>query len=245
VNTVALDTVRQALDTSAHLAPATRARRQAAMASFFTWAVRQGITDVDPVLRLSPVHVEPALPRGIPADQVQAILAAIPRARLRDRVLFGLIASTGLRAGEALRIHIEDVDLTRADERISIIGKGLRRRTVLLDDSRLVVLIKRLMAMLERKNGPLFVAEKNGTGGPLTYTSARTRWEQYTAAAGVDATLHQLRHSHATSLINGGVSLLTVKKRLGHANVASTLRYAELSDETADRELRAWRRTQG
>jgi integrase/recombinase XerD len=115
VNTVALDTVRQALDTSAHLAPATRARRQAAMASFFTWAVRQGITDVDPVLRLSPVHVEPALPRGIPADQVQAILAAIPRARLRDRVLFGLIASTGLRAGEALRIHIEDVDLTRAD----------------------------------------------------------------------------------------------------------------------------------
>jgi integrase/recombinase XerD len=244
VDTVTLDTVRDALDASAHLAPATRARRQAALASFFKWAVRQGITEIDPVLRLSAVHVEPPLPRGVPADQVQAILAGIPRDRLRDRVLFGLIASTGLRAGEALRIHIEDVDLTRGDERVSIIGKGLRRRTVLLDDPRLVVLIKRLVTVLGRNNGALFVAEKNGVGGSLSYTSARARWDQYTASAGVDATLHQLRHSHATALINGGVSLTTIKKRLGHRNIASTLRYAELSDETADNELRAWRRKQ-
>lgn len=48
----------------------------------------------------------------MPEGQVEAILAVIPRARLRDRVLFGLIAQTGLRAGEALAVHVEDLDLT-------------------------------------------------------------------------------------------------------------------------------------
>ena len=245
VDTITTTVVREALDASAHLAPATRARRQAAMSSFLRWCVRQELTDVDPTIRLDAVHVEPPLPRGVPREEVEKVLASIPRERLRDRVLFTLIYSTGLRASEALGLHVEDVDLTPGDEHFVVTGKGFRHRTVLLDDQRLVVLIKRLLARLGRPHGPVFVAEKNGTGAPLTYTSARVRWLTYTTATGVDATLHQLRHSHATELINGGVSITTVRKRLGHRNIASTLRYAELSDATADAELRAWRRKQG
>ena len=67
-------------------------------------------------------------------------------------------------------------------------------------------------------------------------------WVRYCAAAGVDATLHQLRHTHATELVNAGVSLATIRKRLGHRNLQTTLRYAEQSDAVADAELRAWRR---
>ena len=52
----------------------------------------------------------------------------------------------------------------------------------------------------------------------------------------------KLRHTHATELVNDGVSLATIRKRLGHKNIQTTLRYAEQSDETADAELRAWRR---
>jgi integrase len=51
-----------------------------------------------------------------------------------------------------------------------------------------------------------------------------------------------LRHTHATELVNEGVSLTTIRKRLGHKNVQTTLLYAEQSDATADAELRAWRR---
>jgi hypothetical protein len=54
----------------------------------------------------------------------------------------------------------------------------------------------------------------------------------------------QLRHSHATELVNGGVSLATIRRRLGHKNLQTTLRYAEQSDATADAEMRAWRRKQ-
>jgi len=62
------------------------------------------------------------------------------------------------------------------------------------------------------------------------------------AQAGVDCTLHQLRHTHATELVNDGVSLATIRKRLGHKNLQTTLRYAEQSDQAADAELRQWRR---
>jgi integrase len=54
--------------------------------------------------------------------------------------------------------------------------------------------------------------------------------------------LHQLRHTHATELVNTGVSLATIRKRLGHRNLQTTLSYAEQSDAVADAELRAWRR---
>ncbi len=49
-------------------------------------------------------------------------------------------------------------------------------------------------------------------------------------------------HHNATELINGGVSLSTIRKRLGHKNLQTTLRYAEQTDATTDAEVHAWRR---
>ena len=62
------------------------------------------------------------------------------------------------------------------------------------------------------------------------YQSALALWARYCADAGVTCTMHQLRHTHATELVNAGVSLATIRKRLGHQNVQTTLRYAEQSD---------------
>jgi integrase len=61
-------------------------------------------------------------------------------------------------------------------------------------------------------------------------------------STGISCTLHQLRHSHATEMVNGGVSLATIRKRLGHQYLQTTLRNAEISDSTADAEVRSWRR---
>ncbi len=172
----------------------------------------------------------------------RTILQAIPRSRPRDRLLFGLIAATGLRAGEALALYIEDLDLTPDDERLSVLGKGERRRTVLLDDPQLVAMLRRYLKATGYRHGPLFRAQKNGTGGPLSYQSAQRRWASYCAKAGVTATMHQLRHTHATELVNDGVSLATIRKRLGHKKLQTTQRYAEQTDHAADQELRQWRR---
>jgi len=113
---------------------------------------------------------------------------------------------------------------------------------VLLDDARLVRDVRAYLKRTGYTHGPLFRAAKNGRGGPLRYQSIQERWQRYCARAGVACTLHQLRHAHATELVNEGVSLATIRKRLGHKNLQTTLRYAELSDATADEEMRAWRR---
>jgi integrase len=90
--------------------------------------------------------------------------------------------------------------------------------------------------------GPLFRAQKNYQGGALRYQSAQALWTKYCQAVGISCSLHQLRHAHATELVNEGVSLSTIRKRLGHKNLQTTLRYAQQSDTSADAEIRAWRR---
>ena len=127
---------------------------------------------------------------------------------------------------------------------MTVVGKGGKRRTVLLDDPRLVQQLRTYLKRMGYQHGPLFRAEKNGRGGPLRYQSMQERWDSYCSQAGVACTLHQLRHAHATELINGGVSLSTIRKRLGHTNLQTTLRYAEQSDQAADAEVRVWRRKQ-
>ncbi len=214
------------------------------MSSLAGTSNQHDLIDSNPSAKIERIRLEPPKPKGLPREKVEAILKAIPGAKKRDRLLFRLIFETGLRAGEALALHIEDLELAQDDERIYVLGKGNRRRTVLLDDP---VLVKQLRAYLKAtgyKHGALFRAEKNGRGGPIRYQSVQELWAGYCRKAGVECTLHQLRHSHATELVNGGVGLETIRKRLGHKNMQTTLRYAEQSDAVADAEMRAWRRRQ-
>ena len=227
-----------------HLAPTTRARRQASVASFTKWCFCEELLDADPMGRVARVRQEPPLPRGVTPAQVAALLAVIPVPRLRDRLLFRLLATTGLRVGEALALHVEDIHLERDDERLSVLGKGGRRRTVLLDDRDVVRLLRRHLRERGYKHGPVFRAERGHPLNALRYSSAQERFAQYATAAGVHGSIHDLRHGHAQDLVNGGVSLSTIRKRLGHASVVTTQRYAEQADEVADAELRGWSRRQ-
>ncbi len=242
VEDITPEVLRAFFTSRAHLKPASRARTQAALASFFAWAYRHDLIASLPMARVE--RVKPDAPKvlGLKRPQVEAILAAIPASQVRDRLLFRLIFETGLRIGEALGLYIEDLDLTPDDEHISVVGKGKMRRTVLLDDGGLVKDLRAYLTRTGYRHGPFFRAQKNGRGGPLRYQSIQRRWQRYCTAAGIACTLHQLRHSHATELVNDGVSLATIRKRLGHKNIQTTLRYAEQSDSAADAEVRAWRR---
>lgn len=226
------------------LATSTKARRQACVASFCAWAYREGLLASDPMGRVMRIRTEQPPPRGFTPAQVTALLAAIPAGRVRDRVLFTLLATTGLRVGEALSLHVEDLRLSRDDEHITVRGKGGRHRTALLDDPTLLRLLRRYLRETGYQHGPVFRAERGIAGAALRYQSVQARFAGYADVAGVVGSLHDLRHAHAQALVNGGVSLATIRKRLGHANINTTLRYAEQSDASADSEVRQWRRTQ-
>lgn len=223
-------------------AASTRARKRAAVSEFLAWARRNEWMHTDPMALIERVSVPTRLPRGVEPDSVQRVLAAIPKKKLRDRVLFGLIATTGLRASEALGTYVEDLALIADDEHVTVTAKGGRQRTILLDDPAFLALLRRYLRATGYTRGPLFRAGKNHIGGPLRYSSAESLWRGYCQTAGERIGLQQLRHTHATELINDGVPVETVRKRLGHKKISSTLLYAEKSDRAADDEIRAWRR---
>lgn len=242
VSDITTQHLRDFFTSQSHLKPATRARRQTSLASFFAWAYRHELIPSNPMQPIDRVKVEYSLRRSPDREQIESIFKQIPKDNLRDRLLFRLLFETGIRIGEALSLYIEDLDFTHDDEQMTITGKGQHRRTILLDDSQLVVLMKRYIQQQGYLHGPLFRAHKNYQGGTLRYQSARELWAKYCEKAGVDCTLHLLRHAHATELVNDGVSLATIRKRLGHKNFQTTLRYAQQSDDAAHTEIRAWRR---
>ncbi len=92
------------------------------------------------------MKLEPPKPRGLRRREVESILKTIPPTKQRDWLLFRLIFETGLRVGEALALHVEDLELSQDDERVHVLGKGNRRRAVLLDDP---ALVKQLRAYLK------------------------------------------------------------------------------------------------
>ena len=227
-----------------HLRPATKARKQAAVASFLTWAEQHDLLDKNPLSKIERMKLDPPQPRGMERAQVEHILNTILAKCLRDRLFFRLLLETALLISEGLSLCVEDLDLMLDNEHLTVVGKRGKKQTILLDDPRLVQQLRAYLKRMGYKHGPLFRAEKNGRGGPLRYQSMQERWERYCTQAGVACTPHQLRHTHATELINGGVSLPTIRKRLGHKNLQTTLCYAKQSDNTADKEVREWRRWQ-
>lgn len=242
IQTITADVLRAFFERHAHLRPATRARTQAAVARFLTWAEQQELLEANPMRKIDRVKLDPPQPRGVERSQIECIFKVIPASHLRDRLFFRLLAETGLRVSEGLSLYVEDLDLSLDNEHLTVVGKGGKWRIILLDDPRLVQQLQAYLKRMGYKHGPLFRAEKNGRGGLLRYQSMQEHWNHYCQLLGVACMLHQLRHSHATELINGGESLPTIRKRLGHKNLQTTLRYTEQSDAIADAEVRVWRR---
>jgi integrase/recombinase XerD len=243
--------IRAYLTDIADLAPASRKRKRAAVASFCKWAVRHDLLIANPMDKIDTIKVPKTLPRPAAAADVKKVLDAIcsrrprkdvPLDRLRDRVLFEIAYVCGARAAEVCGLYVEDLDLRLDDEHLRIHGKGGTVRTVLLDDRGQLALLKLYLARVGYAAGPLFRASINGGGGPLSYDAAHHRWQTYCTAAGVGIDIHQLRHAHATELINAGVSIEAVRRRLGHASTETTQLYTLLDDKVADAEIRAARR---
>ena len=171
VQTITLEVLRTFFGIHARLRPASRARKQAAVARFLTWAEQQDMLDSNPMRKIDRVKLDPSQPRGVERSQIERIFKVIPAACLRDRLFFRLLLETGLRVSEGLSLYVEDINLSLDNEHLTVVGKGGKRRTILLDDPLLVQQLRAYLKRMGYQYGPLFRAEKNGRGGPLRYQS--------------------------------------------------------------------------
>jgi integrase/recombinase XerD len=236
------------LDGDGHHSQATQGRRYATLCSFYQWAIRQELVQENPMDRLEPIVQPKREPRPLDPEEVNKILKAIPAPNVRDRALFTLLYETGIRVGEALGLQCSDVQLTQDDEKIRVFGKGQRERTVMLTAApESIRLLRRHLKQNHLTSGSVFRGDPRYGGSPLPleYSVVHYAWQKYCKHAGVEATIHQLRHSRASQLIQAGVPVTTVRKQLGHRNLQSTLLYAEVDQATIKQDLLEYQRRKG
>jgi integrase/recombinase XerD len=223
-------------------APASVARRLAALRMLHRFLVEEGRRADDPTADLDGVQVPAGIPHPLTEVQVEALLEAVtgvdPLAR-RDRALLELLYATGARISEATGLSLGDLDL--GDRLVRLFGKGAKERIVPIGRAAVTAIEEwmepdgrpRLEPDRWRRRGDAEALFLNQRGSRLTRQSAWAVVGRYGRLAGIPGTLspHVLRHSCATHLLDRGADLRIVQEMLGHASISTTQVYTKVSQE--------------
>jgi integrase/recombinase XerD len=215
---------------------ATLGRKVTCLRSFYRHLRREEIIDHDPTAELRGPRKTQRLPRVLSRAEVARLLRE-PRGTdplaLRDRALLELLYACGLRVSEAIALKLADVDLEEGMLRAR--GKGSKERMVpvgrqAIDALRAYCARGRPALVGVRVQSSLFV---NHRGNPLTRQGLYKIVQLHARRAGLDQRMspHTLRHSFATHLLAGGCDLRSLQEMLGHADLATTQLYTQLSAE--------------
>lgn len=211
----------------------TVAKDISALRSFGSYLVRQKIWSENVAALLERPKASHSLPKVLSVEDVDKLLDAIDVSSplgIRDRALFELIYSCGLRISEASSLKMDNVHLK---ERILIVhGKGDKERMVpfgIPAQERLQKYLSDVRPFLAKdKSVPeVFL---NYSGEPLSRKGIWKNFQKLEAKSGVTSKIHTLRHSFATHLLAGGMDLRSVQELLGHANLATTTIYTHVED---------------
>ncbi|MCM4083301.1 tyrosine recombinase XerC [Paractinoplanes hotanensis] len=216
-------------------ARASQARRAAAARAFTAWAFRCGRVSADPGAHLASPKPHRSLPTVLRADQAATLVETAgpdETEGVRDRAVLELLYATGVRVSELCGLDRTDVDEARRVVRV--FGKGAKERAVpyglpaqrALDDW---LRHGRPKLATTASGDALFLGVK---GGRLQQTVVRRIVDGAARAAGLPHTKpHDLRHSAATHLLDGGADLRAVQDLLGHSSLSSTQIYTHVSTE--------------
>ena len=214
-------------------APTTLARKLAAVRAFFRTLVEHGELGANPADLLPAPRLPQRLPPTMKPSEVGDLLDAIPAStplELRDRAMFELAYACGLRAEEVVDLDLASVDFD--GEQVRVEGKGSKTRFVPAGEPALQALaryLERARPALQATDGPpaLFLSK---SGRRLSTSDVRRRlraWARHAAAQGA-VHPHQLRHSFATHLLEGGADLRAIQELLGHSSISTTQVYTRV-----------------
>ena len=174
------------------------------------------------------------LPKAIDPDDIKLFLSVINTAR--ERALILVLLRTGMRIGELLGTKIIDINFTEKKIEIPQAYKNYEGRIVYMADdacSALKIWLK------ERLPGKEYIFYGSGNRVKLSYSMARVLFIKYMQKAGLSHkgySLHCLRHTYASELLNAGMRLECLQVLLGHQDIEMTRRYARLTDNTRKNE---------
>ncbi|MEM4202574.1 MAG: tyrosine-type recombinase/integrase [Candidatus Methanomethylicaceae archaeon] len=217
-----------------HYTSSTLARKIAALRTFFRWLFQRGLVDEDPSTHLRPPKLDRHLPRVLNEQEVQRLFEVITHSQssfaLRDRALFEVIYTAGLRVSEALELRLRDVDL--ANGFVFCARDTAKERALNLTRSAVNALETYLRHRREVEGDidPDAYLFANSRGNKLTRQTVWQAIQKYGEQAGLgdDITPSTLRHSRAVHLLREGSDINHIRELLGHAHTSTTHLYRQL-----------------
>jgi site-specific recombinase XerD len=201
--------------------------------AFLGYAMDAGIIRTDVLARRIRLRKPDTLPRAMDPDDVKQLLSVIDNPK--DRAMIMVLLRTGMRIGELLNTKIQDLHLR--DRRIDIYEGEKNRlgRVVYLSDDAMSALKAWLKVRDPHKAFLFYATGKNR----MAYSTARLMFEKYLTKAGLihkGYSLHALRHTFASELLNAGMRIECLQPLMGHTSLDVTRRYARLTDKTREEE---------
>jgi integrase/recombinase XerD len=201
--------------------------------AFMRYLSREDRVVPELLLRKIYLKLPQRLPRAIPAEDVMKLLTVVNH--VRNRAIILLLLRTGMRIGEALNLQPTDVDVNGRTVKIYEGEKNAIGRVVYLSEDARQAVADWLKV---RKAYKPYLFYSHGHSY-LCYNSARVMFKKYLHRAGLvdkDYTLHCLRHTCATELLNAGMRIECLQQLLGHSKLEVTRIYARLTDKTREQE---------
>lgn len=213
----------------------SQARKLSTLRTFFKFLVRENVITQNPASSVRTPKLGKHLPQHLSVDEMFALLDSVPAgdpAHARDRAMFEVLYSTGIRVSELVGLNRDDLELNLGI--IKVRGKGRKERIVPIGKKAIEALnnyLQKIAAVIlaePRGTSPVFV---NRRGGRLTARSVARILNKYVERCGLQRTIspHSLRHSFATHMLNAGADLRAIQELLGHANLSTTQRYTHLN----------------
>lgn len=215
-------------------------RRMSSLRAFYQFLVREHVLDTNIFDEIKNDKVPERLPKVLTDDEIKMMFSSIDRNTAlgyRNVVILEILYGCGLRVSELCGLSIRDVDFSNNSIYVRA-GKGSKDRIVLMYQE-LAEHIKHYISyerieLLRKSNDPndrTLLLNKNGT--PLTTRGVRVILNSIINKMGetFKITPHMLRHSFATSMLNGGADLKSVQDLLGHESISTTRIYTHVSTE--------------
>ncbi|MCW2988802.1 MAG: Tyrosine recombinase XerC [Solirubrobacterales bacterium] len=218
---------------SAGAAPATVARKLAAIRGLYNFLVRTERAGQNPAELVSSPKRGEKLPKVLSVEQMRSLLERIPAhtpLELRDRAMLELAYSCGLRCEEI--VNLDEGALDFETEQLRVMGKGSKERILPVGEPAQRALERyrqrgRRALATDPREQALFLSKSGKRLSNSDVTRRLGLWtKQVASLSGVSP--HSLRHSFATHLLEGGADLRTIQELLGHASISTTQVYTRV-----------------
>ena len=212
------------------LSPRSISRRLSAVRTFLGAMVRDGVLDANVAVNVQAPKPSRRLPAVLDADQVARLLerSGEDPVMVRDRAMFELMYSSGLRLAELVGIDLDAIDLE--DRTVRVTGKGAKTRVVPFGTKALEALRPWLLSrreLCESDETALFVSRRGSRLAPRSVQARLGEWARRQSLP-MHVHPHMLRHSFASHLLESSGDLRAVQELLGHASISTTQVYTHL-----------------